>query len=671
VLTGNHQVVVLSVGLWRRAFGGDPQIIGRTIHLNAQPMTIIGVSDPRFRGSVVGLATDLFAPLITHAQLTGENRETTSNDHSIMAFLRVPAVELARVRASMSRASAELAAAYPQPFDDRLERAVLIPIWQWPYGAQSLMLPAVSLIGAMAALLLLVVCANVTGLVLARSVGRRGEIAARLAVGASRARILRQLLIESLVLALPAAMAGLFLPRLAEPFLGRAAADVSSFPLFFNLEPDRLVLAFALALAWISALLYGLAPALRLARVDVATILKEDASPLRPSGGHFRNALVIIQIAMSLMLLVGTSLVVRTLAAAQHADGGFDAHHVAWATFDMRASGHDQTGGRRMYERLLDAIRAEPGVESASLAAYLPLTLIDWQNWNFVPEGYRPRPDEDVSFAVNVVSPGHFQTLRIALLAGRDFSDRDTVETEPVVIINETFARRFWRTPQEAIGQRVEGNGLRRVIGVVRDMKYARLDEQPRPYAYVASGQVYAPEMTLQVRATGTTADVLQRIRSRARAIDASLPVLASGALADQTRSAVALYGTVARIVAMIGMLSAGLAGLGVYGLIAYSVKQSAREIGIRSAMGATPVDIGGRFLRQGITVGCVGVLAGLAIAFALSRLMAAMLFGVAATDPISFISAAAAVLGVALGASSIPAWRAAGVDPLTALRDH
>jgi predicted permease len=401
----------------------------------------------------------------------------------------------------------------------------------------------------------------------------------------------------------------------------------------------------------------------------VATILKEDASPLRPSGSRFRNALVVIQIAMSLMLLVGTSLVVRTLAAAQRADGGFDARHVVWATLDMRASGHDQIGGRRMYERLLDAIRAEPGVESASLAAYLPLTLIDWQNWSFVPEGYTPRPDEDVSFAMNVVSTGHFQTLRIPLLAGRDFSDRDTAEAEPVVIVNETFARRFWRTPPEAIGKRVEGNGLRRVIGVVRDMKYARLDEQPRPYAYVAIDQVYAPEMTVQVRAAGTAADVLQRIRTRARAIDASLPVLASGALADQTRSAVALYETVARIVAMIGMLSAGLAGLGIYGLIAYSVKQSAREIGIRTAMGATPADIGGRFLLRGVTVGCVGVLVGLAAALALSRLMAAMLFGVAATDPVSFLTAAAVVLGVALASSSIPSWRAASVDSLTALR--
>src|SRR5688572_22974857 len=302
---------------------------------------------------------------------------------------------------------------------------LLVPIWEWPYGAQSFLLPAVGLMGAMAALLLVVVCANVAGLVLVRSVGRRGEIAARLALGASRIRIVRQLLIESLVLAVPAAFVGLFLPRLAEPFIDAARANVAAFPLYFNVEPDHFTIGFTLLIAWVSAFIYGLAPAIHLSRVDLAAVLKDDLSPLGPSKGRLRTGLVVAQIAMSLILLIGTGLVLRSLASASRTDAGFTPDQVSWVALDVRAAGHSEAEGRRFYERLLGAVDADPGIQSSALASFLPLTLIDWQNWNVKPEGHEQRRDENLTFALNTVTPGYFRTLRIPLLAGREFDDRD------------------------------------------------------------------------------------------------------------------------------------------------------------------------------------------------------------------------------------------------------
>jgi predicted permease len=584
--------------------------------------------------------------------------------------MRLPAgMTRDRADALATRLSAELANEYPN--DTIGQRAMLVPIWEWPYGAQTYMLPATALIGATAALLLVVVCANVAGLVLVRSVGRRGEIVARLALGAGRGRILRQLTLESLVPAVPGALAGLQLPRVAEPFIGAAASN-APLPLYFNVYTDGYVIGFAVALTCVAALAYGLGPALRLSRVDLASVLKDDLSPRGVPKVRVRTTLVVAQIATSLVLLVGTGLVLRTLDAARRADTGFDADRVTWASFDVRAGGHTERSGRQVYRQLLETIRAEPGVDAASLASYLPLTLIDWSSSDFQPEGYERRRDEDLSFAVNTVGPEYFRTMRIELAAGREFEWRDDEDHERTVIVNETLARRFWGSADAAIGKRLEGRGSRHtVVGVVHDIKYARLDEQPRPYVYLPFTQAYSPNMTLQVRASAASPDVLERIRDHARQVDPNLPVLASGAMGDQRRFAVSIYETSARVLALIGLAAAGLAGIGVYGLVAYTVKQRTHEIGIRTAVGATPGRIARQFLTRGAALGIVGVALGVIGALALTRLMSDVLYGVAATDLVSFAAAASSVLGVALIASLIPAWRAARVDPIAALRHH
>jgi predicted permease len=662
-----HQqpVVVLSDGLWRRAFGGTPAIVGTTVRINSNPLTVVGVTAPTFHGGVVGVSTDLFLPLTMVDALTGFDWLNQRNERWLSPFMHPPAGMSREVLAARAAAvSREIAAEDPTGLPDR---AVLVPIWQWPFGAQTLMLPAVGLIGAMAVLLLIVVAANVAGLVLVRSLARRGETAARLTLGASRGRVLRQLLIESLVLAIPGAVLGFLLPRFLEPYLAAATTNVS-YPLYFNAEPDRSLVGFTVLLTVICAIAYGLGPALRLSRVELSTVLKDDLAPRGASRHRLRTVLVVAQVAVAVVLLVGTALILRTLEAAQRANAGFD-QHVTWTSFDARAAGHDEAGGREWYRGLLDAVRAESGVEAAGLATFLPLTMIDFMTWGQQPEGYQPREGEDLVFAVNVVSSDYFRTMGIPIVAGREFDSRDDDDEVSPAVVNETFARRFWGSPEAAIGRRLtEGKGMI-VVGVARDIKYARLDEQPRPYLYASFSHMYLPSMTLHVRGTARTAQVVDRIRAHARRLDPQMTMLDSGVLGDQVRGATSLYETVARVLTIIGALASILAALGVYGLVAYTVRQSAHEIGVRAAVGATQGMLLRRFLARGLALSATGVIIGIAASLALSRLMANLLYGVAATDSLSFAAAAMLLLAAAAVASFVPAWRGARVDPVVALR--
>jgi hypothetical protein len=286
-----------------------------------------------------------------------------------------------------------------------------------------------------------------------------------------------------------------------------------------------------------------------------------------------------------------------------------------------------------------------------------------------VPEGYERQRDEDPSFALNTVTPGYFRTLRIPIVAGREFDDRDGASADDVAVVNETFARRFWGSAAAAVGKRFEANGLRTIVGVARDMKYARLDEAPRPYFYVPFAQEYASGLTLEVRASQPSDAVVDRIIAHVRAIDPEMPIVGSGALATQIRSAVSIYETVARVLGMIAVLAIGLVALGIYGLVAYTIKQSAHDIGIRTALGAGPRHITRRFLASGARLGIAGVVLGILAAFAVTRLMAQLLYGVSTTDAWSFGTASALVLAVTVAASFVPAWRASRSSPLRSLR--
>ena len=417
-------------------------------------------------------------------------------------------------------------------------------------------------------------------------------------------------------------------------------------------------------------MIYGLVPAVRLSCTDITSVLKDDT----PGGGartsRLRSALVIAQIAVAVVLLVGTALILRTMREAQRANAGFEPQHVTWVSFDMRGGGHDEPRGRILYSRLLDAVRADPDVIDASLAAWLPLTLFDWMSWNATPQGYQPRRDESRAVSVNAVSRGYFRTLGIPVLAGREFDATDDTCAEWRLIVNDTFARRFWGSAAAAIGRRVETGGkTRTVVGVVRDIKYARLDEAPRPYMYVPAAQVYSASMTLQVRARRDPAVVVARIREHAAALDSSLAILQSGTMGDTLRSATSIYETLARMLTLIGGLGVIISALGVYGLVAYSVKQQAHAIGVRTALGAPRRLIVRQYVQDGAWLAAIGTLVGVLFSLAFGRLMSTLLFGVASTGVASFAGATLVVVGSALLASIVPAWRAVARDPIAALR--
>jgi predicted permease len=670
---GGHPVVVISEGLWRREFGADPDVIGRSIRLNAFPLTVVGVADPDFRGAVVGIQNDVFVPVTMLSQVSqfgGLNWLDDRGNSWVQAFARPrDGVTLTTARAQTDVLAARLAAEYP--LEGKPLRAFSMPFWESPYGAQTYVLPATVLISVMSALLLVVVCVNVAGLVLVRGMSRRAELVARLALGASRARILRLLLLEHILLALPGTYFGLLVPGMLEPLMTSAQPDAAPLPLYFNVGPDGFVVAFAVLLSFVSGLLYGLWPSLRGTRIDLASAIRDGLSAQGTRKTPVRTALVVSQVAMSFVLLVGTSLIVRSLEHARRADPGFDPRQVGSIVLNVKAGGYDEPAGRRFYGQLLDALHADRGIEAASMAATLPLTLFDYgSNPEFSIEGHARGPNEETHFFYNVIAPDYFRALRIGLVAGRDFSRDDDESAQPVTIVNETMARRFWGDPVRAVGKRIRmTEEWRTVIGVVRDVKYARINEVPRPYVYLPFGQMYVPEMTLQVRASSPSLALLERIRSHVAALDPNLSILEARMLTEQTQIAFAVYDVSARVLGIIGVVAIGLASLGIYGLLAYTVKQRTHEIGIRLAVGAQRGAIVRQFVRMGLWLGAAGAAIGIALALAGTRLMTSLLFGVSATDAVSFSLAAGAVLLVALLASLIPAWWGARTDPLVALR--
>ena len=671
VSPGKHPVVVISDVLWRRAFASDPQIVGKTIQFNAYPFTIVGVTGPGFQGSIVSLRMDLFLPVMMQPQLRGVDLLAARESPLIWGLGRLqPNSSISAAAAEADVLSVQLDA--QQPARRVGQRATVIPMWNSPYGAQTYMLPAILLLSAMGALLLLIVCANVSNLVLVRGVSRRGEVAIRVSLGASRGRILRWLFVESLVLSLPGAALGMLASRgitvLLEP---TSMASLAPFAISLNVSPDWSAVAFALVLSCSSSLVFGFLPALRSSRVDLAGIMKDDLSPRGGSRGRLRNVLVVSQVAVSLLLLVGAGLVIRSLESARTANVGFDARNVASVSFDLRPSGYDATRGRAFYQRLLDTVRAQAAIESAALAASLPLTLVDTNSVDTVVEGYHPGQGEDMRILINTISPDYLSTLRIGLVAGRDFARTDLADALPVAIVNETMARQFWGNPDAAVGKRIRlsGGDWRTVIGVARDIKYARVTEDPRPHVYRPLEQNYLATMTLHVRSRDPEPVLLARLRSTVQSLDPNLPILNARMLSEQSRVALSVFSMAAGVLMVFAVIAMILTALGTYGLVSYAVRQSTHEIGIRIAIGASRAQLVRRFLGRGLRLGAAGALCGLIGSVLVTRLLASLLYGVSPTDAVSFTAAAAVVLTTVLVASFVPAWRASRTDPIAALR--
>jgi predicted permease len=670
---GQHPVAVISDGVWKRVFGSDPRVVGRRVTINGQPMTIVGVTEPEFQGTVVSQAMGLWVPVMMQAQVWPPDRLADRSASLLWGIGRLrPGTTLASASERAHVASARLADLHTA--EQVSDRAAVIPMWRSPYGAQTYMLPILIPVGIMGVLLLLIVCANVANLVLVRGVSRRGEIAARLALGASRGRILRLLCIESVVLSVPAALAGLMVARALMLQINQQSSDGTNQAFWLDVSTDAWVVAFAVLVASGSALVFGFAPALRSSRLELASIMKDDLSPRAGSKGRVRAGLVVAQVAVSLVMLVGAGLVVRSLDSARDADPGFVPEHVGLIDLDVSGS-FDEARGRVFYQTLLERVRSEPGVEAASLASRLPLRMVEGGTSQIAVEGYDTRTDDDLRSHVNRIGSDYFRTMRVELLAGREFTRDDHASSPDVAIVNETMARRFWKTPAEALGKRVrlDGAAWKVVVGVVRDLKYFRLNERPRPYVYAPFDQMYWAVLTLHVRSADRSADgsaaAFERVRQSVVAMNPNMPAVSTRMLTGVTQQAVSLYGVFAGVLGTFGIVALLLAALGTYGLVSYSARQSAHEIGIRIAIGANRSDVLRRFLGNGLRLGAWGTAAGVIVSLALTRLLASLLYGVSPTDVVSFGTATATVMVIVLAASFFPAWRASRTDPSAALR--
>ncbi len=664
---GTHPVAVISYGTWQRVFGGDPNIAGRQVRINKHPFTIIGVTPRGFGGGVPGIAFEIFVPAMMQQQLVpGQNWVMSRGAGWLDAIGRLkPGVSVAEARAEMDVISRQIEKDYPGTFPEMT--LGVFKFTESPLGIAGTMFTVVGVLLSLVGVLLLIACGTVANLLMARASERRREIAVRIALGAGRGRLLRQMLTESALLGVSAGALGLLLGA----WSSRAIENLLPFrdlPISFNLEIDRYVLGFTLVLSLVTAVIFGLAPALQATRADVNNALKDQEA----GRGRvwWRGALVTVQVGLSVVTLVCAGLFLRSLNAAGDVKPGFNPQNGVMVSLDVFPAGYTAETGRQFYAQLLERVNALPGVRGATLARRPPLATRGARGTNIDEiEGYKPAEKERLGCIFDTVGADYFRVMEIPLLAGRDFTALDVQNAAPVMVVNENFARKYWPN-ENAVGKhvRIRGQWLE-VIAVARNVQYRSLGESGRLYLYAPHQQVYEPDMTLLVRHNGDAAAAVEAIRQAVRAIDPKLPLFDVKSMQQHVAGAMGTQRIAAQASSVFGALALLLATAGLYGVLSFTTSRRVREIGLRIALGARPADIARMIARQGFTLVGIGLLLGLGAALAASKGLEQMLFGVKPTDPLTYAGIAGLMIGVALLACWIPARRAARVDPLAALR--
>ncbi len=672
---GSHPVVVLGHGFWRRRFGGDPKVLGSTIGLNGRPLTVVGVAPEGFKGLTVVFGPDLWVPTMMQEQLAQARFRNFFNDRRAL-FFNV----FGRLRAGESREQATanvkaiaqaLEREYPEPNRGRsaktlpLTEATLFP------GMREGMVLGGAVLMIIVGLVLLIACSNVANLMLAKAVARQKEIAIRLSIGASRSRLIRQLLTESTLLSILGGLVGLVVAILGRDFIWsfRPAFLANN---ILELTLDARVFAFALLISLVTGLLFGLVPALSASRFSVVDSLKQDSRTAGPAHRrvNLRNALVVVQVSLSIVSLIAAGLFLRGSTRAHQLDTGFETRRLGVMIVNPGQAGYDQARAEQFYDDVLARVRSLPGLRSASWASNLP--LFGGFRRSIFPEGLEnPEEKEGVLVQTNVVEVGFFETFDVALLKGRAFSPADRKETIPVAVINEKMAEQFW-PGESALGKRFRmyGNDFyQEVIGIVETTKIGTLGEDPQPCAYLPLEQNYSDAMTLYLLTEGDPAPLMAASQREVRAMDPLVPILnpmTVGEVIDQSLFASKLA---AGLLGVMGIIALALASIGLYGVLAFRVTQRFQEIGLRMALGARGADVLWMVLESALSLVAVGLGIGLVVAFAVSRAVVSLLYGISPSDPATFLGVTLVLAAVALLASSIPALRASRVDPLVALR--
>lgn len=664
---GGHPVVVLSHTFWQRRFGGRDDALGQTLLLNGQPFAVIGVTAPGFRGTQAALGFDVFVPVTMERPFFAGDRLGDRGHGWLQALARLaPGRTLAALQTELDVLASRLAAAFPDPNANRGLRA--FELWRSPNGGQSMLMPAFAVLGGIVGLLLFLVCANLAGLLLARAAGRQRELALRHALGANRARLVQQLMVESSLLAALGGAVGVVASAWSGALL-QAFIPSLSIPLQIEAGVSWRVAAFTFVVSLVAGVALGVLPAWQASRASIRTALQEGSGASTTwRKGRVRQGLVVAQVALALVLLVSAGLFVRSMGAARQQDPGFGTRQGLIGAVDFLTAGYDEARGLPAFIRLLKEMRAVPGVEAAALARRAPLTGTDSSDRGVEVEGYTPVTGEDMNIYYNQVSDGFFATLRIPVVDGREFEPRDATGP-PSLIVSELMARRFW-PGRSALGGRVKvGGQWTTVVGVARDGKYGSMTESPRSFMYLPLTHFYRPDVRVVLRTSVAPTSVVPALRAAVARVDAALPVFDVTTIEEHAAFSFFLFTLLATLLAVFGGVATVLAALGLYGVMALSVAQRTREIGVRLSLGASARDVAALVIRQGLGLVAMGLGVGLALGAAVSTLVGSQLVGVSPFDPAAYLATTATIVLVATLACVIPARSALRLDPLAALR--
>ena len=666
---GAHPVAVLSWSTWKGAFGGDPKIVGRTIVLNGRSYSVIGVAPQEFRGAQPLVIPAMWVPLTQYDDIRPGQRDgytnRSSNSFNLVARLK-PGVTLAQANAQMKALIAGLRAEHPQDYEQSEINIVLQSEAGIHPTFRSAQVALSSVVMAVVGVLLLIACVNVANLFLARARDRAREMAVRISLGAKRSRLVQQLLTESLLFAGVSGLAGVGLAWWVIKLANRIQLPMSvDFSADLHLSP--LVVAFAFGVSLLTGLLFGLAPALQATNPSLIPALKGEA-PAGQSRSRASKGLVVAQMALSIVLLVSAGLFLRDLQNVTTVDKGFVAENLLIADLAPGLQGYNRARSEELYRRLREKLADNPNVKAVGFVDNVPLGLSENDSYVEIA-GYTPSKNENMSLQNTRVMPGYFEAMGIPLKQGRAFTEQDDTASVPVMIVNEQMAKKYW-AGTSPVGKTVKYGGKEHtVIGVVPTGKYQRLGEPPTPFYYLAQAQHWSQSMSIVIRTTGDPQVVAPLLRSAAASFDETLPVSDIRTMTRHLGIALMPARLAGAALGVFGLLGLVLASVGMYGVMAYTVSQRRREIGIRMAIGAAGGDVVGMIMKQGLSLVVVGAIIGIGGALAASRLLHGVLYSPSVIDPMTFAGVPLLLTGVAALASWLPARRASGVNPLEALR--
>ena len=666
--SGAPRIAVISYALWNRRLAGDKAALQKTITLNGRTFSVVGVTPRDFSGLLRGLSTDVWVTLPHGADFEGEPQLLSTPTQSWLTL-----AGRLKPGSTIQQAQSELTALLPQVSQEARENGKWGALVKPAAGGNDVYVaelsrPVTMLLIAVG-LILAIACANVASLLLSRAKARGKEIGVRLALGASRWRIVRQLLTESMLLAIIGGACGLLLALWTSGLASGLQTRIAG-PLALDVSPNSRVLLFTSVVSVLTVLLFGVVPALNASRVDLVPILKDSTmtTPAFRRGPSLHSLLVVTQVTLSLVLLAGAGLFLRSLWKLQAIDKGFTGDNVVAMSLNMELQGYEPKRGAAFYRAALENLPSVPGVQSISLASALPVSA-GGSRMSGPPNTTKPAVNEPFSIDIVSVAPRFFETSGLPMLRGRDFGSLDTDNAAQVIIVNETMARKFW-PGSDPVGQSFyDGHDTYQVVGVARDTKYRNLREAPRTTMYQPLSQSYRPSMNLLVRTAAEPTSVVPALQARLHELEPAITIFNVRTLSEHVGSSLYVERMESTLLVFFGLLALGLTAVGIYGVVAYSVAQRTREVGIRMALGAQRGDVLKLILMKGLALIAWGTALGLIGCYWLSRLVSSQLYGVTPYDPLSFATAAVVLVGVAMLASYIPARRATKVDPLVALR--